>query len=82
MPQCVKIMETVVVRIIDTQHCRYIIYTQPRTTQYVFNQNPKLVCNSEGTDELPEDGTQLPKHVGAEKWNNKLIRVDTFVGYS
>jgi hypothetical protein len=26
-----------------------------------------LACNSEGTDELPEDGTQLPKHVGAAK---------------
>jgi hypothetical protein len=30
-------------------------------------QNPKLACNSEGTEELPEDGTQLPKHVGAAK---------------
>jgi hypothetical protein len=27
----------------------------------------KLACNSEGTDEFPEDGTQLPKHVGAAK---------------
>jgi hypothetical protein len=26
-----------------------------------------LACNSEGTDELPEDGTQLLKHVGAAK---------------
>jgi hypothetical protein len=25
----------------------------------------KLACNSKGTDELPEDGTQFPKHVGA-----------------
>jgi hypothetical protein len=28
---------------------------------------PKLVCNSEGTDRLPEDGTQLPKHVRTAK---------------
>jgi hypothetical protein len=28
---------------------------------------PTLACNSEGTDELPEDGTQSPKHVGAAK---------------
>jgi hypothetical protein len=41
-----------------------------------------LACNSEGTDELLEDGTQLPKHVGAAKGNNKLIRIDAFVGYS
>jgi hypothetical protein len=27
----------------------------------------KMVCNSEGTDELPENGTQLPKHIEAEK---------------
>jgi hypothetical protein len=43
---------------------------------------PKLACNSEGTDELPDDGTQLPKQVGATKLNNKLIRTDAFVGYS
>jgi hypothetical protein len=43
---------------------------------------PKLACNSEDTEELPEDGTQLPKHVGAAKWYNKLIRIDAFVGYS
>jgi hypothetical protein len=41
-----------------------------------------LACNSEGTDELPEDGTQLPKHVGAAKGNNKVIIIDAFVGYS
>jgi hypothetical protein len=35
------------------------VYTQPHTTH--------VVRNSEGTDELPEDGTQLPKHVGAAK---------------
>jgi hypothetical protein len=26
-----------------------------------------LACNSAGIDELPEDGTQLPKHVGIAK---------------
>jgi hypothetical protein len=45
-------------------------------TQYTHNhilhgilstKKPKSACNSEGTDELPEDGTQLPKHVGAAK---------------
>jgi hypothetical protein len=41
-----------------------------------------LAYNSEVTDELPEDGTQLLKHVGAATLNNKLIRVDAFVGYS
>jgi hypothetical protein len=30
-------------------------------------KKPKLACNSEGTDELPEDGTQLLEHVGAAK---------------
>jgi hypothetical protein len=44
---------------------RLMVHTQPHTTQNVINQKPKLVCNSEGTGELPEDGTQLPKHVGA-----------------
>jgi hypothetical protein len=32
-----------------------------------YQPKPKLACNSEGTDEVPEDGTQLPKHVGAAK---------------
>jgi hypothetical protein len=32
--------------------------------------------------DLPEDGTQLPKHVGVAKLNNKLITTDAFVGYS
>jgi hypothetical protein len=41
-----------------------------------------LECNSQGTDELPEDETQLPKHVGAAKGNNKMIKIDAFVGYS
>jgi hypothetical protein len=61
---------------------RHIIYTKPHTTQNFINQKPKLACNSEGTDELPEDGTQLPKHVGTAKLNNKLVRIDAFVGYS
>jgi hypothetical protein len=51
------------------------------TTQNFINQKLKLACNSEGRDELLEDGTQVPKHVGAAKWNNKLIRTDAFVGY-
>jgi hypothetical protein len=46
---------------------RHITRTQPHTTQNFINQKAKLACNSEGTDELPEDGTQLPKHVGAAK---------------
>jgi hypothetical protein len=46
---------------------RHITYTKPHTTQNFINQKPKLACNSEGTDELPEDGTQLPKRVGASK---------------
>jgi hypothetical protein len=46
---------------------RHIAYTQSHTTQNFINQNPKLSRNSEGTDELPEDGTQLPKYVGAAK---------------
>jgi hypothetical protein len=45
----------------------HIIYTQPHTAQNDINQKPKLACNSEGTDELPQDGTQLLKHVGAAK---------------
>jgi hypothetical protein len=40
-----------------------------------------LACNSEGTEKLPEDGTQLLKHVAAAKLNNKLIKIDAFVGY-
>jgi hypothetical protein len=57
------------------------INTPPQTPQNFINQKSKLACNSEGTDELPEDGTRLPKHVGAAKLNNKLIRIDAFVGY-
>jgi hypothetical protein len=37
------------------------------TTQNFINQKPKLAFKSEGTDELPENGRQLPKHVGAAK---------------
>jgi hypothetical protein len=39
------------------------------TTYYTEFYQPKhkLACNSEGTNELPEDDTQLPKHVGAAK---------------
>jgi hypothetical protein len=42
----------------------------PHTITYhtqFYQPKPKLAYNSEGTDELPEDGTQLPKHVGAAK---------------
>jgi hypothetical protein len=46
---------------------RHMVYTQPHSTQNFINKKSKLACNSEGTDELPEDGTQLPKHVGAAK---------------
>jgi hypothetical protein len=38
--------------------------------QGVLKKLKKFGCqkvNSEGTDELPEDGTQLLKHVGAAK---------------
>jgi hypothetical protein len=39
------------------------------TTYYTefYQPKAKLAFNSESTDELPEDGTQLPKHVGASK---------------
>jgi hypothetical protein len=30
-----------------------------------INHRPKSACNSAGTEEFPEDGTQMPKHVGA-----------------
>jgi hypothetical protein len=56
------------------------INTQPRTTQNFINHRPKSACNSAGTEELPEDGTQVPKHVGATERNNKLIRINAFVG--
>jgi hypothetical protein len=44
--------------------CR-TIHTQPRNTQNFINHRPKSACNSAGTEQLPEDGTQLPKYVGA-----------------
>jgi hypothetical protein len=43
------------------------IHTQPHTTQNFIKQKPKLACNSEDTDEVPEDGTQLSKHAEAAK---------------
>jgi hypothetical protein len=46
----------------------HITYTEPHNTQF-YQPKPKLTCNSEGTYQLPEDGTQLPKHVEAAKWN-------------
>jgi hypothetical protein len=51
-------------------HPEYVHYThcmQLYTTQNFINQIPKLACNSEGIGQLPEDGIQLPKHVGAAK---------------
>jgi hypothetical protein len=42
------------------------IHTAIYYTEF-YQPKPKLACNSEGTGELPEDGTQLPKHVGAAK---------------
>jgi hypothetical protein len=42
-------------------------HTKPHTKQNFINHKPKLACNSEGADELSEDGTQLPKHVEAAK---------------
>jgi hypothetical protein len=45
-----------------------ICYVAAATFCIEFYQlKPKLACNSEGTDELPKDGTQLPKHVVAAK---------------
>jgi hypothetical protein len=39
----------------------------PRAAHNFINHRPHLACNSEGTNALPDDGTQVPKHVGAEK---------------
>jgi hypothetical protein len=44
---------------------RHVTYTEPHTTRNFINKKSKLLCNSEGTDEFAEDGTQLPKHVEA-----------------
>jgi hypothetical protein len=32
-----------------------------------YQPKPKVACNTGGTDVLPEDGTQLAKHVEAAK---------------
>jgi hypothetical protein len=45
----------------------HVIYTKTHIAQNFINQKSKLACNSEGTDELPVDGTQLTKHVAAAK---------------
>jgi hypothetical protein len=37
---------------------------QPHSTQNFINHRPKSAGNSAGTEELPEDGTRVPKHVG------------------
>jgi hypothetical protein len=44
-----------------------ILYNIQTATYYkeFYHPKPKFACNSESTDELPADGTQLPKHVGA-----------------
>jgi hypothetical protein len=47
---------------------RRTMNTQPRTTHNFINHRAKSACNSAGTGELPEDGTQVPKHVGATEW--------------
>jgi hypothetical protein len=44
---------------------RHITYNQ--ILHGILLKKTKLACSSKGTDELPEDGTQLPKHVGAAK---------------
>jgi hypothetical protein len=47
-------------------HMSYV-YTHNTHYTELYQQNSKLACNSEGTDKFPEDGTQLPKRVGAAK---------------
>jgi hypothetical protein len=44
---------------------RHTTNIQPRTTQNFINHRPTSTCNSAGTEELPDDGTQVPKHVRA-----------------
>jgi hypothetical protein len=44
------------------------------------NHRPKSACSSAGTGELPEDGTQVAKHVAATEWNNKTDKTSAFVG--
>jgi hypothetical protein len=50
--------------LVDKSLCS--IHTTTYYTEF-YQPKPKLASNSEGTDELPEDGTQLPKHIGAAK---------------
>jgi hypothetical protein len=59
---------------------RHTINVEQHTTQNFINYRPKSACNAAGTEDLPEDGTQVPKHVGATEQNNKLIRISAFVG--
>jgi hypothetical protein len=47
------------------------------TTTYnesLINHCIRFACNSEGTEELPDDDTHVSKHVGAAKQNNKLLK--------
>jgi hypothetical protein len=44
---------------------RHTMNIQPRTTHNIINHRPKSARNSAGTEELPADGTHVPKHVGA-----------------
>jgi hypothetical protein len=64
------------------------IYTRPphnrpqqHTEQSFTNRWPRLACNSAGTEELHDGGTQVPKHVGAAEWYYKLLRISAFVDY-
>jgi hypothetical protein len=54
-------------RTIHTRPPQTIRGTHNYILHRILSPKPKSACNSEGTDELPEDGTQLPKHVGAAK---------------
>jgi hypothetical protein len=49
--------------------CVSICLSRHTTTHYteLYQPKPNLTCNSEGTNEPPENGTQLPKHSGAAK---------------
>jgi hypothetical protein len=40
----------------------------------------RFAYNSAGTEEFPDDGTQVPKHVRAAELYNKLLRISAFVG--
>jgi hypothetical protein len=65
--------------LVDKILCR--IHTTAYYTE-LRKPKPQLACTSEGTDDLPVDGTYFPKHVGAAKLNNKLIRIVALVRYS